>query len=178
MRSDSSRVLVTGAFGTVGRHVVPNLVDRGHRVTCFDLGTRANRRTEQNLARDLEFDTVWADLQDAGAVRRAVGRANPHRDLAPLTSDTPVDPGDNYACHKIAGERLVRGSGLPWTILRLSGVMPLGGIQMQQPSGMRYVFLLPQERRQHGIDARDAGPGDGESCRAPNGRPGADGGRR
>ncbi|NIV35354.1 MAG: NAD-dependent epimerase/dehydratase family protein [Anaerolineae bacterium] len=120
------------------------------------------------LAREVNINGTRHLLDAAAALDRApktvytssysvYGPRNPHRDLALLTGDTPVAPGDNYACHKIAGERLVRESGLPWTILRLSGVMPLGGNQMQQPSGMRYLFLLPQERRQHGIDARDAG---------------------
>lgn len=216
MRSDHARVLVTGAFGTVGRHVLPKLADLGYQITCFDLRTRANQRTQQDLARAYRFDTVWGDLRDTGAVRRAVkeaspdaivhmaalvpplayvnpdlarevnvtgtrhlldaarsldhapkivytssysvyGPRNPHKALPLLTSETPVNPGDNYARHKVAGERSVRESGLPWTILRLSGVMPLGGDQMQQPDGMRYLFLLPQARRQHGIDARDAG---------------------
>jgi len=85
------------------------------------------------------------------------GPRNPHRDLPLLTGDTPVNPGDNYARHKVACEALVQESSLSWTILRLCGVMPLGDSQMNQPAMMRYLFLMPLERRQHGIDARDAG---------------------
>lgn len=35
--------------------------------------------------------------------------------------------------------------------------MPLGVSQMRQSAMMRYLFLLPLERRLHGIDVRDAG---------------------
>ena len=84
------------------------------------------------------------------------GPRNPHQNLPLLRGDTPLDPGDNYGRHKVAGERMVRDSGLPWTILRLCGIMPVDVRQMQNPAMARYLFLLPPEQRQQGIDVRDA----------------------
>jgi len=64
------RVLLTGAFGNVGRSALSELLAQGHRVRCFDLETRANRRTARGL--DGEVEIVWGDLRDGEAVSTAV----------------------------------------------------------------------------------------------------------
>jgi nucleoside-diphosphate-sugar epimerase len=85
------------------------------------------------------------------------GPRNPHRDLPRLAGATPVAPSDNYGRHKAAGEKAVQASGLSWTILRLCGILPIDLGPMRNPAMARYLFLLPPEQRQQGIDARDAG---------------------
>lgn len=85
------------------------------------------------------------------------GPRNPYKNLPLLTADTPPDPADNYAQHKVAGEQMVQASGLPWTILRLCGVMPLAFDRGAMSDLLGFLFMLPAARRQHGIDARDAG---------------------
>ena len=52
----------------------------------------------------------------------------------------PLKPsvGDEYARTKIEAERMVQESGLPWTILRLSGVLPPAGDGLQP-----IMFHLP-----------------------------------
>lgn len=45
----------------------------------------------------------------------------------PLRVDDSPRPSDAYGRSKVAAESLVRGSALPWAILRLSGVMPTSG---------------------------------------------------
>lgn len=85
------------------------------------------------------------------------GPRNPHRNLPPLTEDTPVNPGDSYGRHKVEGEEMVRASGLPWTILRLPAVMATAVDWGQSPEFLKFAFLLPLDRRQHTIDSRDAG---------------------
>jgi len=63
------RVLVTGAFGFVGRHVIAELRRHGHPVCGYDLG-----------AVPPEFDgidTAKGDVRDATALREAVRRARP-----------------------------------------------------------------------------------------------------
>jgi nucleoside-diphosphate-sugar epimerase len=66
-------VLLTGAFGNVGRSTLEALIERGHRVRCFDLKTRANRRTAA-WARQLKGDieVVWGDLRCPSDVAAAV----------------------------------------------------------------------------------------------------------
>lgn len=64
------RVLLTGAFGNVGSHTLPQLIERGHRVRCLDLPSRANRRAARRFAGTAEM--CWADITDAGAVAEAM----------------------------------------------------------------------------------------------------------
>ncbi len=72
--------------------------------------------------------------------------------LAPprLASD-PVHPVDAYGRHKVACERLVRGSGLPWTILRLGAALPL------RITHLNAMFDVPLDTRMEFVDPRDAG---------------------
>lgn len=85
------------------------------------------------------------------------GPHNPHRPINPITSSTPLTPGDNYARHKVASETLLRNSRLPWTIIRLSGVFAVDAASQAHPAMLKWLFHLPYNRRQHGIDSRDAG---------------------
>lgn len=62
------RVLLTGAFGNVGRAVQRQAAGTPHTVTRMDLPTRTNRRM---AARD-GGPVIWADVTDQAAVRRAV----------------------------------------------------------------------------------------------------------
>jgi nucleoside-diphosphate-sugar epimerase len=84
------------------------------------------------------------------------GPRNPNKEIAAIRAETPLNPSDNYARHKVIVETLVRESGLPWSILRLPAVY---GLRPQQggQAWTKYLFMLPPERRQHALDARDAG---------------------
>lgn len=63
-------VLLTGAFGGIGRRILDDLLKAGHEVRCMDL---RNPRTE-TLARRLPSGAgvAWADIRDEAAVRSAV----------------------------------------------------------------------------------------------------------
>lgn len=69
-RIEARRVLVTGAFGNVGRHVVRELVARGHRVRAFDQRRAPSRRALRELEGRVEL--CWGDLRDRDAIARAV----------------------------------------------------------------------------------------------------------
>ncbi len=71
------RVLVTGAFGNVGRSALAELVQRGHHVRCFDLPTGANVRVARRLCRRAgrmpgEVEVCWGDLCRPGDLVGAV----------------------------------------------------------------------------------------------------------
>lgn len=97
-----------------------------------------------------------------------------------IRAEDPLDPspGDEYAASKIEAERIVRGSGLPFVILRLSAIMwrkkldpdpllfhmPLGTkleICHTEDTGRAFA----QASRKPGIEGRTFDIGGGERCR-------------
>ena len=73
---NSLRIFLAGATGTLGRRLVPQLVDRGHHV----IGTTRSRPDD---VRALGAEPVVLDPLDAAAVREAVARRAARRRRAP-----------------------------------------------------------------------------------------------
>lgn len=69
----------------------------------------------------------------------------------PRTVADPVNPVEHYAQHKVACERMVKASGLEWTILRLAATLPLA---MKLDPGM---FDVPLDNRMEYVHTRDVG---------------------
>ncbi len=204
----SPRVLVTGAFGNIGRHAVRELSAAGHRVRALGHGARATAE-ERSLARAFgpAVEVVRGDVRDRAAMDRAVrdvdcvvhlafvipppalerpalaqsvnvegtrtvlaaavAAARPPRFVFASTLDVygatthrspPRRVGDRlertdaYSGHKIDCERLVKGSGLRFTILRFADVPP---IAVRAPHPM--MFRVPLATRIEMIHPADAG---------------------
>ncbi len=64
------KVLVTGPFGNIGSHTVPELRREGHAVRTFDLDTAATRRVARAIGG--RPDLRWGDVRDPRAVESAV----------------------------------------------------------------------------------------------------------
>jgi nucleoside-diphosphate-sugar epimerase len=64
------RVLVTGAFGSLGMAATRELLDQGHRVRCFDLRNRATEKRARQLGDSVE--TIWGDICSPRQVAAAV----------------------------------------------------------------------------------------------------------
>ncbi len=62
-------VLVTGSFGNVGSHLLPELLREGHRVRCLDLDGADRRRVARGLGGRIEV--LWGDVRDASLLDRA-----------------------------------------------------------------------------------------------------------
>jgi len=69
----------------------------------------------------------------------------------PRTVSDPAQPVEHYSFHKVACEQMVKGSGLEWTILRLSATLPLA---MKMDPGM---FDVPLDNRMEFVHTRDVG---------------------
>jgi nucleoside-diphosphate-sugar epimerase len=61
------RILVTGGFGNIGSHTLPELLRRGHQVRVLSRLTTASRK----LAGQLSVETVWGDITNPSVVERA-----------------------------------------------------------------------------------------------------------
>jgi len=181
------RVLVTGAFGNVGRSTLAALFQKGFDVTALEADTPRNRRIAPRLALELgrkgrpAFSSlVLGDVRDRALAARAVtgqdaiihlaalippaadrqpelarsiniggtaaiidaaralGEAAPRLVFASsiaaygdrlrefwikTTDPLAPSPGDEYGRTKVEAEALVRASGLPFSILRLTYIV-------------------------------------------------------
>lgn len=76
----SSPVLITGAFGQVGKRCTEILLSRGRTVVATDLRNDAVVAAADALARDANpgvLQTVYADLLDAAAINDLVAEHKP-----------------------------------------------------------------------------------------------------
>jgi UDP-glucose 4-epimerase len=64
-------VLVTGAFGLLGRPCLRSLVEAGHRVRAFDLRTAASRKAARAFDSGGRIEILWGDVRREEDVRRA-----------------------------------------------------------------------------------------------------------
>lgn len=86
------RVLVTGGTGFLGQHLVAQLLAQGHQV-------RVIARTPPPTAFAGPVDFVQGDLNDRGAVRKALEGIEALYHLAGLVSFRPEDGRKMYALH-------------------------------------------------------------------------------
>lgn len=63
-------VLLTGAFGNIGAHVLSHLLAARHRVMCLDLENDRTRKAARALGERVRV--VWGDLCDPATVRRGL----------------------------------------------------------------------------------------------------------
>ncbi len=71
----------------------------------------------------------------------------------PRKANDPIYPTDHYTEHKIRCEALLRGSRLPWTILRLGVVTPFSLSLDLDPM----MFEVPLDQRLEFVHTRDVG---------------------
>lgn len=64
------KILLTGAFGNIGRYVLDELLGRGYDVRCFEIKTDRNKAWAQKYKGRAEV--IWGDLRKIDDVLRAV----------------------------------------------------------------------------------------------------------
>jgi uncharacterized protein YbjT (DUF2867 family) len=161
-------VLVVGATGSIGRHVVEDALRRGHCVRALERHPAKHRLPDgvEAVAGDLTRpDTLMAAVEgidaivfthgshgwtaaaaeavDYGGVRNVLAALG--RRKARITLMTAIGVTDREGRHdwKRRAERLVRASGLPYTIVRP------GWFDYNEPDQQRLV-LLQGDKRQSG----------------------------
>ncbi len=209
------KILLTGPFGNIGSHVIPELTREGHQVRAFDLDNPATRKVAKEVGKKVEI--LWGDIRDPRAVTRAVegmdavlhlaalippgsdedqpraravnvegtanvvqaaqGRSRKPRILftssfdlyghtrskpPPRKVDDPVVATDVYTEGKIAGEALIRESGLEWCIFRLADV-PVIGLRDAHP----IMFEIGLDNRIEALHPDDAATAIVRALRTP-----------
>ena len=125
----TNRVLVTGGTGTVGSVVVDHLTRAGKDVRVLSRGRRRHRRTDvQHVVGDVRtgdgldaavdgVDTIVHCVYPAQHLVAAAKRAgSPHLVYVSIVGIDRIPFG--FYRKMLANERLIAGSGLPWTVLR------------------------------------------------------------
>jgi uncharacterized protein YbjT (DUF2867 family) len=132
----ASLVLVTGGTGTLGRQVVARLRDAGSKVRVLSRRSHPPGDGVEFVAGDLLTDEgVESAVDGAGIIVHCAssnkGDAEATRNLVRAASSLPGPPhvvyisivgsdlvSFGYVRAKLECERIVSGSGLPWTTLR------------------------------------------------------------
>jgi uncharacterized protein YbjT (DUF2867 family) len=140
----TSLILVTGGTGTLGRHIVPRLRDAGHDIRVLSRQRLASVDGIEYVTGDLvKGDGIEPAVDGAGIIVHCAGSSKGDDDatrnlvraasragtphlvyISVIGADRiPVVSGIDrtmfgYFASKLAAERVVADSGLPWTTLR------------------------------------------------------------
>jgi UDP-glucose 4-epimerase len=106
--NSSDHVVVTGAAGFIGSHMVDRLLATGHRVTGIDNLVRGTRENLEQAGRSPGFTLIEANLHDPGQCRQAFASAHAEQpvsmvwhlaansDIEAGVSDPEVDLRDTF----------------------------------------------------------------------------------
>lgn len=167
----AKQVLITGGTGRLGRALVPQLLDAGHDVRVLTRGRRepaAHRwvvgdlRTGSGLTGAVAGEDVIIHLATTNGrgdvattgnlIEAAKAAGRPHLVYVSIVGIDNVALG--YYRAKLACERRVEDSGLPWTILRATQfhdlIASMCDIQRLLP-----VTLMPSKVRFQPVDITD-----------------------
>jgi uncharacterized protein YbjT (DUF2867 family) len=137
------KIVVIGGTGLIGKKVVARLAAQGHEVLAASPGTGVNAVTGEGLAQALAGAQVVVDVANSpsfedqavlqffeasgrnlAAAEKAAGVAH-HVALSVVGTDQLDQSG--YFRAKIAQEALIRGAGIPYTIVRATQFMEFLG---------------------------------------------------
>ena len=160
-------VLVAGGTGTVGRIVVDNLVTAGKNVRVLSRGRRRHQRPDvEHVVGDVRtgdgldaavdgVDTIVHCVFPAQHLVAAAKRAgSPHLLYISIVGIDRVPFG--FYRKLLAEERLIAGSGLPWTVLRATQFHDLIAVILRMLTKPP-VVPLPSGLSFQPVDVREVG---------------------
>lgn len=149
-------ILLTGATGNVGGHVLPLLLERGHNVRCLVFDSKNERKIVQGWKRKPEV--VWGDIQDERVVESALGGVEAVIHLAAIIPPmTDQNPRLAYGVNINGTRNLVNAAGKQTRRLRFiftSTYDVYGNTQNQTPPRKVTLPVNPQEEyARHKVEA-------------------------
>jgi uncharacterized protein YbjT (DUF2867 family) len=160
------RVLVAGGTGTVGRVVVDQLLTEGADVRVLSRGRRSGRRDVEQVTGNVRsgdgldaavagVDIIVACVDPVEHLVAAAARAGaPHLVYISIVGVDRIP--FFYYRQKLADERLIAASGLPWTVLRATQFHDLIAVIMRYLSKPP-VMALPAGTSFQPVDVREVG---------------------
>jgi len=153
------KIVVIGGTGLIGSKIVPILRQAGHEAVAASPNTGVNSITGEGLKEamagtqvviDLANSPSWEDkavlefFETSGRnLRAAEAAAGVRHHVAVSIVGTDRTPDNGYFRAKVAQEKLVETSGIPYTIIRATQFMEfLGGIAASSAEG-NVVRLSP-----------------------------------
>lgn len=67
------RILVTGAFGNIGKYLINELLRRNHKVRCFVLPNEKNKKIAQKIK---NVEIFYGDIRKINHIKKAVSGCN------------------------------------------------------------------------------------------------------
>jgi uncharacterized protein YbjT (DUF2867 family) len=162
----TTRILVAGGTGTVGRIVVDRLLTAGADVRVLSRGRRSGRRDVEHVVGDVRsgagLDATLAGIDVIVAcvdpveqlIAAAVRAGTPHLVYISIVGVDRIP--FFYYRHKLADEHLIAASGLPWTVLRATQFHDLIAVILRLLAKPP-VMALPAGTNFQPIDVRDVG---------------------
>lgn len=146
------KIVVMGGTGLIGTKVVNNLREKGHEVVAASPSSGVNSVTGEGLTQVLAGAQVVVDLVNAPAwgdeevlkffetsgrnLHAAEAEAGVRHHVALSIVGTDRSPDNGYFRAKVAQEKLIEASGIPYTVIRSTQFMEfLGGIADSSKDG-------------------------------------------
>jgi nucleoside-diphosphate-sugar epimerase len=124
-----AKVLVTGASGFIGFHVVRALVQNGHDVTCL-----ARRQSNFDRLAGLDFRRADGDVRDAEALQRAVAGQDVVYHIAGIVKAATTELLNEVHCEGTGNlARACAALGSPPTLLLTSSLAAAGPSKNDRP---------------------------------------------
>ena len=146
------KIVVIGGTGLIGSKTIPILRERGHEALAASPNTGVNTITGEGLAKALSGAQVVIDLANAPSwedkavleffqtsgrnLLAAEATAGVRHHVAVSIVGTDRSPDNGYFRAKVAQEKVIESSRIPYTIIRSTQFMEfLGGIAAEGTKG-------------------------------------------
>jgi len=150
------KILLTGASGNVGGHVLPLLLERGHEVRCLVFDSKGERKIVKQWRQKPEV--AWGDIRDRRVVESAVREVEAVIHLAAIIPPmTDQNPTLAYGVNVTGTKNLVEAAGKQPAKVKFiftSTYDVYGNTQDQAPPRKVTMPVNPQEEyARHKVEA-------------------------
>lgn len=141
-------ILITGATGYIGRHLVLRLVDQGERPRCL---VRDTKRAANVLPAD-KVELIQGDTTQPTSLKAALNGVETIVHAAFITADHKQSAGNNYAETNVQGTSYLVKAAKEASVKRIVEVSGLGTKPDKPGSYMQGRFLAEKMVKDSGLD--------------------------